>query len=204
MNEQLWWYVARSGGITALVLTGVAVIWGLMLSTKLMSGAAAPKWLLALHRWLGGLSVAFTGIHMAALVADSYVSFGAADLFVPFASSWKPGAVAWGIVSMYLLVAVQVTSVFMKRIPRRWWKAIHMTSWVLFWTGLVHGVTAGTDAAHPLYIAVTGTMTLLVLFLTGFRILASRRRSGPGRSIQFGTAAVPADPAVPAQATGRL
>lgn len=195
MNEQLWWYVARSGGITALVLTGLAVIWGLMLSTRLMTGAVAPKWLLALHRSLGGLSVAFTGVHMAALMADSYVSFGLTDLFVPLASNWKPGAVAWGIVSMYLLVAVQITSMFMSRIPRRWWKGIHMASWILFWTGLVHGATAGTDSSHLLYVAVTGTMTVLVLFLTGFRILAPRRRPGRERAIGgSGGSAVPAAP----------
>ena len=109
---------------------------------------------------------------------------------VPFASEWKPGAVAWGIVSMYLLVAVQLTSLLMQRIPRRWWKRVHMTSWLLFWTGLVHGVTAGTDASHPLYVGVTALMTLLVVFLTSYRILASRRR--PGRPAVASTDAVAA------------
>ena len=176
-HEQLWWWVARSGGIVALVLTGLAVIWGLALSTKVMQGTPTPRWLLSLHCWLGGLSVTFTGVHIAALVLDSYVHFGVAEILVPFASEWQPGAVAWGIVSMYLLVAVQLTSIFMKRTPRRWWKRVHMTSWLLFWTGLIHGVTAGTDAAHPVYVAVTGVMTLLVVFLTSFRILMSRRRA---------------------------
>lgn len=189
-NEQLWWYVARSGGITALVLTGLSVIWGLLLSTKVMNGAPAPKWLLSLHRWLGGLSVIFTGIHIIALVADSYVHFGITDLLVPWASDWKPGAVAWGIVSMYLLIAVQATSMFMKRIPRRWWKRVHMSSWLLFWTGLIHGITAGTDAANPIYIAVTGTMTLLVIFLTTYRVMMTKRR--------------PSRPAVPANLAGRI
>lgn len=174
-NEQLWWYVARSGGIVALVLTGLAVIWGLALSTKVMGGAPAPKWLLSLHRWFGGLSVIFTAVHALALVFDSYVSFGLTDLLIPFASEWKPGAVAWGIISMYLLVAVQASSLLMKRMPRRWWKGIHMSSWLLFWTGLVHGITAGTDAAHPAYIAVTAVMTVLVTFLTGYRIFTSRK-----------------------------
>jgi len=189
-HEQLWWWVARSGGIVALVLTGLAVIWGLALSTKVMQGTPTPKWLLSLHRWLGGLSVTFSGVHIAALVLDSYVHFGVAEILVPFASEWQPGAVAWGVVSMYLLVAVQLTSIFMKRLPRTWWKRVHMTSWLLFWTGLIHGVTAGTDSAHPVYVGVTGLMTMLVIFLTSYRILASRR--GPRR------ADVPRADAVPA------
>ena len=117
----------------------------------------------------------FTAVHIAGLVFDNYVSFGLTDILVPFASAWKPAAVAWGIVSMYLLLAVQLTSVFMKRIKRSWWKRIHMSSWLLFWTGLIHGITAGSDAGHPLYVAVTGVMTLAVVFLTAVRILGNRR-----------------------------
>jgi predicted ferric reductase len=176
MNEQLWWYVARSGGITALVLTGLSVIWGLALSTKVMQGTPTPKWLLSLHRWLGGLAVSFTGVHVAALVADSYVDFGLTDILVPFASSWKPGAVAWGIVSMYLLVAIQASSLMMKRLPRKLWKAIHMSSWFLFWTGVVHGATAGTDAGNPLYVLLVGTITLLIMALTFTKFLSARQK----------------------------
>jgi len=173
-TEQLWWYVARSGGIVALVLTGLSVIWGLMLSTKVMQGTPSPKWLLSLHKFLGGLAVSFSGVHIGALVLDSYVHFGITDILVPFASDWQPGAVAWGIISMYLLVAVQASSMMMKRLPRKVWKMIHMSSWLLFWTGLIHGATAGTDASNPIYIVATGAMTALVSFLTLFRILSSR------------------------------
>lgn len=188
-TEELWWYVARSGGIVALLLTGMSVIWGLALSTKVMDGTPSPKWLLSMHKWLGGLSVTFTGIHVLALVLDSYVHFGITDILIPFASDWQPGAVAWGIVTTYLLLAVQVSSMLMKRIPRRWWKSIHMTSWLLFWTGLVHGITAGTDASHPIYIAVTATMTLLVLFLTIARSLTAKKRRRGSRSARVPAAA---------------
>lgn len=174
-NEQLWWYVARSGGIVALILTGLAVIWGLILSTKVMDGTPKPKWLLSMHSWLGGLSVSFTAIHIAALMIDSYVDFGPTDVLVPFASSWKPGAVAWGIVSMYLLLAVQVSSLMMKRLPRKVWRAVHLSSWLLFWTGVIHGATAGTDATNPMYVLLVGTTTVLITWLTTVRILASRR-----------------------------
>jgi DMSO/TMAO reductase YedYZ heme-binding membrane subunit len=174
-NEQLWWYVSRAGGIIALLLAAASVIWGLLLSTKVLDGQPSPKWLLSLHRYLGTLSVVFTGVHVVGLVADNFVHFGWADILVPFASSWKPGAVAWGIVTMYLLIAVQLTSVFMKRIPRRWWKRIHLTSYLLFWTGIIHGVQAGTDGKNPLYIASTALLTLIVVFLTVFRVLTARR-----------------------------
>ena len=180
MSEQLWWYVARSGGIVALALTGMSVIWGLLYSTKLLQGGPTPKWTLDLHRFLGGAAVTFTAIHVAALVLDSYVHFGWAEILIPFASEWKPGAVAWGIVTTYLLLAVQITSMMMKRIPRRWWKLVHFSSYGLFWTGLVHGITAGTDAGNPLYVAGSALAVVTVLWMTVYRILTQRKLRSAG------------------------
>ena len=175
MSEQLWWYVARSGGIVALFLAAASVIYGLLLSSKITGRDPGPKWLLDLHRYLGGGTVIFTLIHMAALMLDSYVSFGLVDVFVPGASQWNPAAVAWGIVGFYLLMAVQVTSMLMSKIPRRWWKWIHMSSYAMLWAGLIHGLQAGTDASHPLYMGGTVAIIGGTVWLTGYRILTQKK-----------------------------
>jgi predicted ferric reductase len=175
VNEQLWWFVARASGIVALVILSLAVIWGLLYSTRLLGGKPTPKWLLDLHRFLGGLAVLFTAVHLGALVADNFVHFGVAEVLLPFAAEWQPGAVAWGIVALYLLLTVEVTSLAMRRLPRRLWRAVHTTSWVLFWLAVVHGATAGTDAGNVAYITVSLTAVTLVLFLTIVRMLTSRQ-----------------------------
>ncbi len=90
MNPQFWWFLTRASGIVAWLMLTASVIWGIVLSTKAFPEQRRPAWLLDLHRWLGGLTVSFVAIHLAALVADSYVSFGLVDLLVPFASAWKP------------------------------------------------------------------------------------------------------------------
>ena len=183
MSEQFAWYVARASGIVALGVSTLAVAWGLLFSTRLLQGRPSPKWLLDLHRFLGGLSVLFVAIHLGGLVADTYVTFGPADLFVPLASSWKPEPVAWGVVAMYLLGAVEGTSLVMKRMPRKWWRAVHYSSYAMFWLGVVHGARAGTDAGHIGYIAGSSLAVLIVVFLTAYRVLAvrkSRRGRGPG------------------------
>ena len=77
---------------------------GTALSGRL-SRRPRPAWVLDLHRFLGVLAVVFAGVHLLGLVADSYVHFGPAELFVPLASSWRPGPVAWGVVALYLLLA---------------------------------------------------------------------------------------------------
>lgn len=174
MNEKLWWYIARSSGIVAWALVAMAVVWGLLLSTRLLNGRPTPRWLLDLHRFLGGTAVTFTALHLGGLVADNYSHFGPADLLVPFANQWRPLPVALGVVAMYLLVAVEVSSLAMKRIPRRHWRRIHLLSFGSFWLATIHGITAGTDADNSAmwiaYLLVGG----VVLFLTLVRILSGK------------------------------
>ena len=114
-------------------------------------------------------------MHLTGLVADNYVHFGVADLLVPFASSWRTTAVAWGVVAFYLLVAVEVTSLMMKRLPRKAWHAVHLTSYVLFWMAALHGATAGTDSSNRVFVTATIGSIVLVTFLTLYRIVVGKR-----------------------------
>jgi hypothetical protein len=173
LDERFWWYVARSSGIVSWLLLSAAVLWGLLYSSRMIPVRSAPRWLLDLHRFLGGIATIFVGVHLGALVLDSYVKFGPADLLVPLASSWKPGPVAWGVVALYLLVAVELTSLAMRRLPRSWWRAIHASSFVLFAVATVHVLTAGTDA-RSLPTVVTAVVVLAaVTFALAYRILVT-------------------------------
>jgi predicted ferric reductase len=165
VNQQLWWYVARSGGIVAWALLGASVLWGLALSTKVMNGRPRPNWILDMHRFLGGLALIFTGVHVVALVLDSYVHFGLTEILVPFASTWHPVAVAWGVIGFYLLLAVELTSLARKRISKRLWRLTHFLSFPLFLSTTVHALSAGTDRSTLLLrwsvIAVSAAITVL-------------------------------------------
>ena len=55
-------------------------------------------------------------------------------MLVPFTGSWHPLAVAWGIVGMYLLVAIEITSLLRHRMSKRAWHAVHLLSYFLFAT----------------------------------------------------------------------
>jgi predicted ferric reductase len=183
MKAQLWWDVARATGVVGWALLAAAVIWGLLLSTRLVRGRPTPAWLLDMHRFLGGAAVIFTSLHLTGLVADTYVHFGAADLLVPFASSWRPGAVALGVVSLYLLVAIELTSLLMRRLPRPVWRKIHLTSFGLFWAATYHFILAGTDAGNALARWGINLTAATVIFLTLVRILAPRRARKSGARI---------------------
>jgi predicted ferric reductase len=174
VNPHFWWYLARSSGIVAWLMLTATVIWGVLLSTRAFPDKRRPVWLLALHRWLAGLMLSFLAIHLVAIVADSYVSFDLADLAIPYASDWKPGAVALGVTAMWLLVAVQATSVAMRRLPRRFWRIVHLSSYVAFWLTSMHAAFAGTDTTSWLYRAGAAASIVAVAYALMYR-LANRR-----------------------------
>jgi predicted ferric reductase len=159
------WYVARSSGIVAWALVVATIAWGLLLATKVLGRRPTPAWVLSLHRYLGALTLAFVGVHVAAIVLDTYTDFGITDVLVPFTGSWHPVAVAWGIVGLYLLVAIELTSLLRHRMSKRAWHAVHLLSYFLFATTTVHMLTAGTDAKA--LIASTATVLLGIAAVFG-------------------------------------
>lgn len=189
-GEQTWWYIARSGGIVALILSAASVVWGLLLSSRYLKGGPKPAGLLNLHKFLGGLTAAFSVVHVAGLWFDSYVQFGIDELLIPFRSAWRPLEVAAGVIAFWLLLAVQASSMMMKRIPRRWWKWIHLSSYIMLPLGVVHGITAGTDARAPWFQLISAGIIGLLTFLTAWRAWKvpgrKKRQTGATRTLPVG------------------
>ena len=171
MNNQFWWHLSRASGIVTWGFLIASALWGILLATRVLKPYDRPAWLLDLHSWLGTITIFGTALHLAALVGDSYVHFGTADLFVPFATSWKPLAVAWGIIAMYLLIVVQVTSWTMKKIPKSLWRMLHMLSYGLFVTVSIHAFSAGTDRANHFFQAFGVAIITVMVGATAIRVL---------------------------------
>lgn len=181
MDTRLWWFVTRASGMVAAVLLALTLVWGLLLSTRLIQRRGLPAWLADLHRYLGGLTVCFLGVHLAALALDDYVHFSPADLFVPFASAWNAGPVAWGIGAFWLLVVVEGSSLLTRRLPRATWRRLHLLSYPVALMTAVHAATAGTDAANPVFRWISIALVAALTFLTLVRILlpsGARKRVG--------------------------
>jgi predicted ferric reductase len=170
MRSQLWWYTARSSGLVAWALLAGSMLWGLALSTKVFGKRSRPAWLLDLHRFLGGAAANFIVIHVVSIMLDSYVHFGPVDVLVPLTGSWHPLAVAWGIVSMYLLVAVEVTSLLRRRLSKQVWRMTHYLSFPLFVTATVHSLSAGTDRATFIMRWAVLSTAAAVTILTAVRV----------------------------------
>ena len=129
-----WWYINRAAGLVAWALLSASIVLGLLLSSRALGTKVRPNWIQDLHRGLSGLAVVFVGVHVAGAVGDNYLHFGAAQVLVPFTSTWRPWAVAWGVVTLYLLAAVEASSLLRKHLPRTAWRRIHLLSFPLFVT----------------------------------------------------------------------
>ena len=175
VSSKLPWFIARSGGLVAWAVCTASVVWGLTLSTRLVRRKGAPAWLLDLHRFLGTLSIVFTVVHLLGLWLDTFVPFSIKDFFIPYRNRWRPGWVAWGIVAFYLLIAIQVSSWAMRKMPRKVWHTIHLTSFLLFAFATIHAFGTGADHKNRLVIFGCFTGGSFVMFLALFRLLAPRK-----------------------------
>ncbi|TML38830.1 MAG: hypothetical protein E6G27_12930 [Actinobacteria bacterium] len=186
MSSKLLWYAARSNGLVAWVLLAAAVLWGLALSTKLLGRRPRPAWVLDMHRFLGAGALVFTAVHVVSILLDTYVHFGLVEVLVPLAGSWHPVAVAWGIAGLYLLVALEVTSLLRARIPARLWRSTHYLSFPLFALTSAHALSAGTDRHTALVRGAVFGVCALVAVLTAVRFAGSGR-PGPANLAPAGS-----------------
>jgi predicted ferric reductase len=150
VSSHLWWYVTRAAGLVAWGLVVASCAWGLLHALRTFGRRPSPAWMLSTHRYRGALAVVFVGVHVGAILIDGYVQFSLADVLVPTVSAWHPVAVAWGIVGMYVLVAVEVTSLLRARLTPKLWRGVHVLSYALLALVTVHLLAAGTDATDLL------------------------------------------------------
>lgn len=176
MNDpHIWWYLTRASALIAWVLMTMSVLWGILLSTRVMRRIDNPAWLQDLHRYLGGLTLLMVALHMVTLMLDGWLKFSITETLVPFATDFKPLAVALGIIAFYLLAAVQGTSLVMNKLPRKFWKGLHYSSYVALLLVALHAGWTGTDVGAWWYrvlaivLISVATISVLVRIITGTR-----------------------------------
>ena len=162
------WLLIRGSGIVAFALLAASSIWGLLLSSKFLGRRVGAKPLTWVHEALGIGALLATGLHMAALVADNYFFYGPRELLLPGASTYRPLAVAWGVVAFYALFLVTASFYVRPLIGQTVWRAIHYLSFGTFLAAGIHGITAGADttnaAVMSMYVGSFAIVTLLVVF----------------------------------------
>jgi DMSO/TMAO reductase YedYZ heme-binding membrane subunit len=173
----LLWYLNRSTGMVLLLLLTATVLMGIW-STRKEAGGRLPRFAVqALHRNLGLLSVTMVTLHIGSAVLDEYVDIRWWQAFVPYQLHYQPLWLALGIVAFDLMLAVVLTSLVRARLGHRAWRAVHLSSYVIWALAVAHGVGIGTDTATPwgrwTYIGSAAA----VAASAAVRILEPRRRA---------------------------
>jgi methionine sulfoxide reductase heme-binding subunit len=146
VNHPTLWYIDRGSGLVALLLLSAGVVLGVISALRVRSDGW-PRFALAdLHRNVGLLAVCFGAVHGATSVLDSFVNIRLADLFVPFASHFRPLWVGVGAIAVDLTLAVLLTSAIRRRLGYRRWRTVHLLAYGAWTATVVHAVAMGTDA----------------------------------------------------------
>ncbi len=175
--ETVTWDVARAGGLTAYVLLALSVALGLALSLHWQS----PRWprLLnsELHNFATLLATIFTGVHVLAVAFDPYTHFGLSELLIPLASHYRPLWMAFGIVGLYLGIAIGISTWLRPKIGYALWRKLHVLTLVLYGLVTVHGIATGSDTGTVWATAIYLGSLAVVGTLLAVRVLAPRQTS---------------------------
>ena len=147
-HDPTFWLLARASGLAAYALLTLSVLAGLVLKSRPLA-RLKPAAVTEIHRTLALTGVGALVLHGASLVLDSTVKVSLLALVLPGLVSYRPAAVAVGVVAAWLLVAITASFRLRKRIGIRMWRRLHWLTYLLFAAATLHGIAAGTDTSRP-------------------------------------------------------
>ncbi len=166
------WNLLRAAGIGSYLMLFLSVSWGLVATTGVVTKRISKPASNLFHQFVATTALVLLAVHLALLLIDEFVPFGALDLVIPMRGEYRPLPVTLGIVAMYAIVIVVVTSWLKSSMSVKWWRAIHLLAIPAFTMALAHGVFAGTDTQRSWMWGMYAVTGLLVVFLTLVRSLS--------------------------------
>ncbi|MGZ3588425.1 MAG: hypothetical protein ACXVAE_05090 [Candidatus Limnocylindrales bacterium] len=172
----LAWYAERMTAFLAYFALAGSVIYGLLLSTKILDVLAHRPITFSLHQDLAAIGLGLAAIHGALLGLDHSMPFSVAQIAVPFAAPYRPLWVGVGQLAFYLAGAVVASFYLRRRIGQRAWRLLHYLTFLVFVGATAHGLGTGTDSTSPWAWWAYILATAAVVFLLAYRITLSLGR----------------------------
>ena len=104
-------------------------------------------------------------------------------MLVPFVDSYRPLWTGLGIVGLYLLLAVLISSWLRRAIGYAWWRRLHGLAFGVWALATAHGLGSGSDTGTPWAAALYAGSVLLVGGLTAFRLMEPHGRAARRRPV---------------------
>ena len=178
-SSSLSWDASRLLAFLSYGALAASVIYGLLLSTKLLDAIAHRPITFTLHQDLASVGLGLAAIHGALLGLDTTVPTSIGQLLVPFATSYRPLWVGFGQVSLYLMAAVVASFYVRKRIGQRAWRMLHYLTFLSFAGATAHGLLSGTDTSSwGRWVYLTATVPVVFLFVYRIVLAIGKPRGG--------------------------
>lgn len=140
------WYATRAAATCAYITLSLTVLLGIVRSVARVA-RVRKTWLLEeTHRYVANATAAFVAVHLTTLLLDPLIPFSPLNLLLPADEPYRPFAVTVGILAMYSLLLVLVSSWLRRHISYDLWRSLHYVTFVAFWLVTLHGLLAGSDA----------------------------------------------------------
>lgn len=165
-------YIARSAGIVSYILMFLVIVLGAGMTTSYIYKYINPTKAWIMHKYLSLALVLSLLTHITALIFDKFINFSLLDIFIPFYSDYKPLFLSLGILGLYLLLIIIISSLWFRLKYHKTWRFIHYFTYVLFISSLVHGYYIGSDSG-TLVMKIIYALTAIIfsiLFIYRFTI----------------------------------
>lgn len=166
------WILLRAAGVGAYVMLFMAVAWGLVATTAVVTKRVSKPAANMFHQFVATTGLVLLGVHLGILLIDAYMPFHILDLLVPMRSTFRPVAITAGVLAMYAMVAIMVSSWIRKKLSTKVWRSIHLLAVPAFTLALAHGVFSGTDTQRWWMWGMYALTGLIVVFLVIVRGLS--------------------------------
>lgn len=158
----------------------LSVVFGLLLSSKVLDAVAHRPVNFTLHQDLASVGLGMAAIHGALLGLDASMPFSVSQILVPGQAPYAPLAVGVGQVALYLMALVTASFYVRRHIGQRAWRTIHYLTFLAFAGSTAHGIAAGTDSGQPwaqwIYLGAMTVVAFLLVYRIGISVAEKAER----------------------------
>jgi len=165
------WHLIRASGVVTYLLLSLTVVAGLLISSRSLPSGQPRTDFYEVHNFTSLLVLGFGSFHAAALLFDSFVGFSPREVLIPFTSDYRPLAVGFGGLTLYLSAVIYASFWARRAIGTRAWRVLHYGSFLAFGLATYHGLFAGSDTSADWMLMIYFGAMAFVGGLLMYRIL---------------------------------
>ena len=187
MNDTVLWYATRGAGVVYLVLLTGVVVLGIVSAMRWQT-VSWPRFLTTgFHRNLALATLIFLALHIVTAVVDPFTALGWQAAIIPFSSSYRRLWLGLGVIAIYVLLAIVLTSLLRPLFGHRTWRGVHWLAYLMWPIAVIHGIGTGTDPWFAWMLAIEaaciGSVVAAVAWRMG-RVAPTAWRQIPADSSQ--------------------